>query len=428
MLIAFMITVALEPAFAATRFAFEQLRAIVEVEGVRDLPGVIGRLPDEMKANYTLVYASRSLQGASYEYPRAVLFGSDARFVVTFNGHPTQRYYDRLELIQFREARREFEFRSITFGSQVQISEPNPPLCLSCHGQSPRPLWESYRYAPDSQGHWPGVYGSTHDAPALTPAERDAFQHFRQRAAGHERYRHLMLDHPGSGWYPYGAGPNEHRWRPNNRLGNLLARLNARKIARQIAAAPLMRTHPATVWSWLLGCPEAERDGFAARVRQLFSERFSAPWHADLHRELDTVDADNALSFMFEKLLSGLDVYTWNLSIETLPAGERFSTGIVSIDRLVAASLLEEQATAEPLLAPHYAPRSSDYVYEKFARGYYQRNVAPGGVGPSYDRLGAYYDEERARDACPGLERQTAHEPTPGVADAGPARLRARGG
>jgi len=31
------------------------------------------------------VFASRSLQGASTAYPRAILFGSDAEFIVSFN-------------------------------------------------------------------------------------------------------------------------------------------------------------------------------------------------------------------------------------------------------------------------------------------------------------------------------------------------------
>src|SRR5256885_17060270 len=37
------------------------------------------------------VFESRSLQGASPENPRVILFGPDARFIVTFNGSPAQR-------------------------------------------------------------------------------------------------------------------------------------------------------------------------------------------------------------------------------------------------------------------------------------------------------------------------------------------------
>ncbi len=395
----------------AQRFDFEALVARIEAERLADVASVLGRLPFELRSSYTLVYAGGGLQGASREHPRAVLFGEDARLVITFNGHPAQARYEHLEILHYRDEREAFELRVIAFeDGRVRVSPPNPPVCLGCHGRSPRPLWGSYGYGERASDHWPGVYGSSHDAPARVPAEGEAFVRFRSRAGAHERYRHLRLHHPDSAWYPYGTGPFEHRFRPNNRLGNLLARLNARRLSRLAADSAFLRRYTYTVWSWLAGCADDATRGLSDALENHFAAAFPAARHAALHARAATLSADHRVWFMLEKLLTGLDVDTWNLSIVGSAEGERFSTGIVTIDRLVTAGLLERTAPADALLQAYYLPRDARHLYDGFAAGYYRRNVEPGGVGRAYDSLGAYFDEARLTAACPQLRRAAAAE------------------
>lgn len=110
---------------------------------------------------HVLVYRSRSLQKASYLFPRAIVFGRSGKFTLAFNGHPSQRGYKQIEMIQFREKTNRWELRSATFeqGKAPVFSEPNPRRCLECHQSptradvDPRPNWEPYNF-------WPGVYSS----------------------------------------------------------------------------------------------------------------------------------------------------------------------------------------------------------------------------------------------------------------------------
>ena len=124
-----------------------------------------------------------------------------------------------------------------------------------------------------------------------------------------------------------------------------------------------------------------------------------------LHEDLESLPNGSRSIFILEKLLTGLDIYTWNMSISTLPGGKRFSTGIVSIDQLVVAAVFTQLA-GDSWVRNYYLPRTNRDLYNSFSEGYYNSNVAPGGVGAVYDELGAYYDTVRARSACPELARR----------------------
>jgi len=165
---------------------------------------------------YILMYKSRSLQDASFENPRALLFDRSAQFVFSFNGNPSQKGYNRLEIMQFRENEDRFEFREIAFndGEVVEISEANPRKCMVCHQSTtrknidPRPNWEPYNT-------WPGAYGSlngdlrlsNHDRSELKErggdislfedAEREGpmlEKFFEEVQSTHQRYKYLNAE------------------------------------------------------------------------------------------------------------------------------------------------------------------------------------------------------------------------------------------
>ena len=64
----------------ASDFDMEALTGIIRTVNVRSVEEMLPLLPSELRANYTLAFASRSLQGATPSAPRAILFGSDARW------------------------------------------------------------------------------------------------------------------------------------------------------------------------------------------------------------------------------------------------------------------------------------------------------------------------------------------------------------
>jgi hypothetical protein len=139
---------------------------------------------------------------------------------MTFNGSPKQKAYEMLEVMNFNNDLKTYEFFEIEFNEKqisgrppYRISESGGPerKCLACH-QGGRPLWETYP-------HWPGFYGSSDDFPALQKnAYRDLtsmipglqprltreWNNFKKQHLTQGRYRFLqplkssLVDGPGS--------------------------------------------------------------------------------------------------------------------------------------------------------------------------------------------------------------------------------------
>ncbi|MEQ1879057.1 MAG: hypothetical protein ABL958_20625, partial [Bdellovibrionia bacterium] len=198
---------------SAQAFTFEDLAAIIKSGNVKSIEQLLPLLPEELRADYVLMYRSRSLQDASFENPRAIMFGKDARLVLSFNGDPSHKGFSEIEAIQYREKEARFEFREIQFGARVDISAANPAKCLKCHqaatrtGVDPRPNWEPYSF-------WPGAYGAADGffKPSLSrqqieknlskdpemlaivragDGERAGLERYQANAPNHPRYKYL---------------------------------------------------------------------------------------------------------------------------------------------------------------------------------------------------------------------------------------------
>ena len=229
----------------AEPFGFAALRQLIETRDVRTVEGLIEALPVELRTHYSLVFASRSLQGASFAAPRAILFGDDATLVVTFNGDTNERGHDAVETMEFDPLTHQFLFREITFptgreGGEPHFSDANPARCAACHGAPARPVW-------DSAPLWPGVYGERYRA-GLSAIEAAGLKTFLAQQRSHPRYRGLLgaenLSHrdtyvPTSRELYNGVMPEP----PNARLSMLLATLNVRSIVSEIVRAPAARAH-----------------------------------------------------------------------------------------------------------------------------------------------------------------------------------------
>lgn len=390
----------------ANAFDYDDLALLIEERDIGSIEALLPELPAEYLENYTLVHHSRSLHGASPDFPRVIIFGPSARLILTFNGKPEQDRFRDLEIMYFRDDEPAFELRSVSFDRGARFSEPNPKVCQSCHGINPRPIWSSYEYSEDKGvEHWPGFYGATHDAPSLSADKGAAFERFRALAKTHPRYRHLRLEHPDSLWFPYGPGAFKHQFRPNNRLGNLFARLNATRLAHHLRSGSFYETYPGLSLLWVLQCPQAADEEFLTFAEARFRQTY--PGFAGIAAGLENTKM--RLAFMFEKLLSGPEVFTWNMTLDPFAADARFFTGIVRIDELVAAELLSGIAE-DHWLKDFYVPWSQQQLYDTFRPGYYELNVAPGGVGARYEALGSFYDRDRARESCTRLAREAANE------------------
>ena len=211
------------------------LRALVESRRIDSVEELLPLLPESLRARHVLVYESGSVQPATYRSPRVLLYTADARFVATFNGEPELPGYRSLETVEFDDARRAFRFREVSFPSPSEpavFSEPNPQRCLACHGEDPRPIWDTYPT-------WPGVYrGQDHTAPSR--AEAAGFAAFLEGRDASPRYRTLVSVEaslaptaPASAAYEGRA-----RFSRNAEFGALLQGLALRAVAREVTGAP----------------------------------------------------------------------------------------------------------------------------------------------------------------------------------------------
>ena len=231
---------------AAAGFDFQALQSLVQSRDLGSIEQLLAALPDPQRGDYALVFASRSLQGATFLNPRVILFGPGARFVITFNGDPGQRGFRVLETMEFDDSRSEFRLRELSFpeqpggAAQVLISEVNPARCARCHGTPARPLWDSFPL-------WPGAYGERYGA-SLSARELSGLTAFLARQPTHARYRYLLgaghLAEPdtfrASAHGTYAGAPREP---PNARLAIALARLQSRAIFVQLLARPAFASY-----------------------------------------------------------------------------------------------------------------------------------------------------------------------------------------
>lgn len=177
-------------AASADNFNFASLQSLIASRDIGTIEELIAALPEAQRSRYALVFDSRSLQDASPENPRVILYGPDARLVLTFNGNAAQRGFRVVETLEFEGVSGEFRLRELAFperprgASGVVLSETDPPRCLRCHGTPPRPVWDTFPL-------WPGAYGERYGA-SLSARERAGLTRFLARQPAHPRYRSLL--------------------------------------------------------------------------------------------------------------------------------------------------------------------------------------------------------------------------------------------
>src|SRR5438045_2594135 len=63
---------------------------LLEEKKPTKMEDLLAALPESLRSNFLLLYKSGSMQDASFENPRAVLFDYDSNVMMAFNGHPAQ--------------------------------------------------------------------------------------------------------------------------------------------------------------------------------------------------------------------------------------------------------------------------------------------------------------------------------------------------
>jgi len=262
---------------------FATLQRTIEDRNLRSIEELLPLLPTDLRSRYVLMFRSRSLHGASFAHPRAILFDPEARFVISFNGDASQAGFAALETMEFVDADKSFRFREIVFpegahdSSGIEVSQPNPPLCRKCHGEPPRPIWDTHPL-------WPGAYGERYDV-ELTGPETDGLRQFLSTQPEHPRYRHLLGSERFGNPETFRPSARERyegseRPPPNAELGAALGRLNFEAIVHRLESNPRFESHKYLLLATLGGdCgrldaffPPGQRPGIEASLDRFVAE------------------------------------------------------------------------------------------------------------------------------------------------------------
>lgn len=238
-------------ACAQENITFQELQEIITRNNVRSVDQLIPLLPVEYRKNYTFMYESQSAQAPSVspDYPRAIIAGSDATFVMSFTKSPAVGPKvdapDTVETMEWNEAESRFVMRELVFNGRTapEVSEQNPQKCLTCHGDDPRPNWESYNL-------WPGAYGSLSrlscDAIGVGTKEHNYYQSFLRTGRQSARYRDLPQAIPTTNCTPDSSlayVSNGAQTGMNAELTDAFIKLNTKRLNRMVANSPEYETY-----------------------------------------------------------------------------------------------------------------------------------------------------------------------------------------
>lgn len=223
------------------------IEQFIDTHAITSIDALLADLPASYLDQYTLVFQSRSLQGASFAHPRALVHGSSGRLIMSFNGDDAQAGYNALELLEFNATTHAFQMAEIEFPpagkdhdsaadtTRVRFSRINPDKCVRCHGDPPRPLW-------DSPPLWPGSYGESYRK-KLTAAEMEGLTAYLQLQPTHPRYRYLHNTRRYQNESAFYASRQElyegvESESPNGRLSRMLTALNNERIMQNVLDSP----------------------------------------------------------------------------------------------------------------------------------------------------------------------------------------------
>ncbi len=136
-----------------------------------------------LKDHFVILHHSASLQMASLQHPRLILFDGGKAFA--FSEHPENRAL-KVELIETSPIDYSLSMAEITFAREGGVKiERNPKACVACHGRPAKLLWDPYDF-------WPNAFGSSVGAMSSVQ-EKVGYEALRSRASQSEILKRLNL-------------------------------------------------------------------------------------------------------------------------------------------------------------------------------------------------------------------------------------------
>lgn len=378
----------------------------VKNNDIKKIEDLLPYLPKNTRSNFTLMYGSRATQGSSYESPRVVMFGENGKLVLTFNGDPSQKKFNQLELMQFNDRTKNFELHEITFPENTKSSSSahisNGESCVQCHQNPPRPIWEKY-------SHWPGAYGGNDDdldpnrikkqgdmggdnGGSADQREIDGLQSFLKNRKKNARYQYLEVDNSEYGPYTFESKSKSIEQRPNERILAYLMRLNAQKVVMEMKRNENYAKLSTILEISALNCKLDSRLKADVLKYTGITERKPGPY--DYFDPL-------SLGLIHDDLLKDMGVNIEEWSLRRIPKDEDlryFHDGFASMANMVDSLILKDTGDRDPKLKNKISFSSSNYFKSPI-------QVSPKAtkIYLTLDKEGAVISDKTITDACPVL-------------------------
>lgn len=145
-------------------------------------------LPKNYRMHFSMIHRSFSIQSATPLSPRVILYGPDAKVMMSFNAGIDETGKkmnggDSIEIIQWNSKKTTWDFSEIVFDENKKIThEKNPAKCIMCHAGTPKPVdfkntasyMDKLKPIFPQYPFWPGFYGSVNDIVGLNkPDSKD---------------------------------------------------------------------------------------------------------------------------------------------------------------------------------------------------------------------------------------------------------------
>ncbi len=103
----------------------------------------------EYRKNAILMVESQSIQVASSQHPRVIMFSNDYKTLLSYESSPQQSTHGQVEMIKYDDSTNQYNFFEANLNEKSSIeSMDGTDRCSSCHHGTP--IWEPYDFWPGS--------------------------------------------------------------------------------------------------------------------------------------------------------------------------------------------------------------------------------------------------------------------------------------